>query len=210
MSFDVNPKDISVAEYLKFFGNQPGGIVLRWQFAGDHGERLSILEEALDRCYSRLVDTRGLNEDRSEDELSMQVANMLSASGISARHDRHINGHCDIVVDAEDGFMWLGEAKIHSDYSWLADGFLQLSTRYGTAMEGRDHGELIIYHRAGNSLNVLTTWQDRLFANHPDTELSFDIAQPKLFFRTVHKCPNSGCDFHVRHTIIPLMHAPEK
>lgn len=111
MIFDVNPKDISVAEYLKFFGKRPGGIVLRWQFAGDYGERLSILEEALDRCYSRLVDTRGLNEDRSEDELSMQIANMLSASGISARHDRHINGHCDIVVDAEDGFMWLGEAK---------------------------------------------------------------------------------------------------
>ena len=133
--YSVNLEDITVADFLKYFGNQPGGRVLRWQLARTHEERPNCFEEVLTQCYGNLVDTRGLNEDRSEDELSMQVANMLVAAGISARHDRHINGHCDIVVDADNGFMWLGEAKIHKDYGWLDDGFLQLSTRYGTAME---------------------------------------------------------------------------
>lgn len=210
MLLSVNPEDLTLADYLKFFGGAPGGRAVRWQIARSHDERLEILEEALAQCYSNLVDTRGLNESRGEDELSMQVANMLSTAGISARHDRHINGHCDIVVDADNGFMWLGEAKVHKDYGWLDDGFLQLSTRYGTAMAGRDRGELIIYHRAGDSLSVLEIWKSRLVAARPEVEVCADIVEPNLFFRTRHKCPNSGCTFHVRHAIIPLMHAPKK
>lgn len=206
----MDTQDITLADYLKFFSGTPGGRVIRWQVARTHEERLAVLEEALDDCYSSLVDTRGLNEDRSEDELSMQIANMLCMAGISARHDRHINGHCDLVVEASDGFMWLGEAKIHKDYKWLDDGFLQLSTRYGTAMLGRDRGELIIYHRAGDSIGVLRTWRDRLVTDRPEVEVTSEIAEPSLFFRTRHNCPNSGCSFYVRHTIVPLRHNPGK
>lgn len=192
------------------FGNSRSTRGIRWQIANSHGERLSILEEALVDCYSSLVNTRGLNEDRREDELSMQIAHMLCHSGIDAIHDQHINGHCDIVVNAVSGFMWLGEAKVHKSYGWLDDGYKQLSTRYGTAMAGRDNGELIIYHRDGNSLGVLQEWQQRLVVLHEDVEVIEAISAPNLYFRTRHVCPNSGCYFNVRHTIVPLMHAPEK
>lgn len=203
-------EDLTVRDYIQVFGSTAGGRVLRWQFAAKYSDRLVILEEALQQCYSNLVDTRGLDEDRGEDELSMQIVNMLTMSGIPAQHDRHINGHCDIVVDNYSGFMWLGEAKIHKDYGWLDDGFLQLSSRYGTAMEGRNHGELIIYHRAGKSKSVLTEWRDRLLKQHEDVKLTEDIADPKLYFRTKHTCPNSGCDYYVRHSIVPLLHDPKK
>lgn len=202
-------EDMRLSDYLGFFGGSPGGRAVRWQLAETHEERLRILEESLAFCFSRLVDTRGLEEKRGEDELTMRIADMLEAGGISAIHDRHVNGHCDLIVE-HDSFMWLGEAKVHKDYGWLEDGFHQLSQRYGTAMLGRDHGELIIYHRKGDSKAVLTEWRDRLSAAHSDVTLMEDIEGSKLSFRTSHKCPNSGCDFFVRHSIVPLMHAPIK
>lgn len=206
----MNPKDLSILDYLNICGDGPGGRLLRWQFASEHGERVEILEEVLADCYSRLVDGRKLDKALGEDQLSKQIVQMLNVAGIAARHDQDVNGHCDVVVEGNIGFMWLGEAKVHSGYKWLDDGFLQLSTRYGTAMYGRDHGELIIYHRQGNSTKVLEVWKARLSVAHPDVEMIEDAVQEKLFFRTSHNCKNSGCKFFIRHTIVPLQHAPEK
>lgn len=208
----MNPEDVTVADFLKWNGDSQGGRVLRWTFAPSHDERVTILEEILGQAYSSLVDIRGIiaKEDRGEDEISMQVVQMLNAAGISAVHDQHVNGHCDIIVDHSSGFRWLGEAKVHKDYGWLDDGFLQLSTRYGTALAGRDHGELIIYHRGGASATVLEEWRSRLNAAHGTVTVTENRIDTELFFRTVHQCANSGCDFYVRHTIIPLQHDPKK
>jgi hypothetical protein len=212
MKSEMNPEDVTVAEFLKLNGNSQGGRVLRWAFAPSHDERVSILEEVLGQAYAALVDIRGIlaKEDRGEDEISMQVVQMLNAAGISAVHDQHVNGHCDIVINHSSGFRWLGEAKVHKDYGWLDDGFLQLSTRYGTALAGKDHGELIIYHRGGKSATVLEEWKGRLIAAHDLIVVTEDKIDTDLFFRTAHKCANSGCDFYVRHTIIPLQHDPKK
>lgn len=203
-------EDMSLRVYLELVGGTAGARTLRWQLAKNSAERVAIIEEALDECYSRLVDQRGLSKDRSEDELTMQLANMLCMAGIEARHDQHVNGHCDLVITAKNNFMWLGEAKVHSGYSWLESGFQQLSTRYGTALPGRDHGELIIYHRQGNSLAVIEEWQNLVVAMGLQTRLVEALVPPNLSFRTVHVCPNSGCAFHVRHVIVPLRHAPIK
>ncbi len=184
--------------------------MLRWQFASGHEDRLEILEEALAECYSRLVDGRKIDADLGENQLSKQVAQMLSFGGIAARNEQDVNGHCDIVVEGNHGFMWLGEAKVHKSYGWLQDGFSQLSTRYGTAMFGRDHGELIIYYRGGNAIEVLREWKKRLLASDSEIELLEDISNSNLFFRTSNICKNSGCKFFVRHTIVPLSHSPEK
>ncbi len=206
----MNPESTTLADYLKFFGEAPGGRVLRWQIASGHEDRVAILEEALNDCYSRLVDGRKIDAKQGENQLSKQVAQMLSFGGIAARNEQEVNGHCDIVVEGNGGFMWLGEAKVHDGYKWLHDGFSQLSTRYGTAMFGRDHGELIIYFRGGEAVNVLEEWKTRLLASDSAILLSEDIARPNLFFRTTHICQNSGHEFHVRHSIVPLAHDPKK
>jgi hypothetical protein len=206
----MNPDNTTIGDYLKFFGDGPGGRMLRWQFASGHEDRLEILEEALSECYSRLVDGRKIDVKLGENQLSKQVAQMLSCGGIAARNEQDVNGHCDIVVEADRSFMWLGEAKVHKSYGWLHDGFGQLSTRYGTAMPGRDHGELIIYYRGGNAIEVLEEWKKLLLESNTEISLVEDIEKPQLFFRTRHTCQNSGCDFHVRHTIVPLLHEPKK
>lgn len=206
----MNPDKTTIADFLNFFGDEPGGRMLRWQFASGHNDRIEILEEALDECYRRLVNGRKIDAEESETQLSKQVADMLSTGGIAARNEQDVNGHCDVVVEASSGFMWLGEAKVHGGYKWLEDGFLQLSTRYGTAMAGRDHGELIIYLRGEKALAVLTAWKKRLLESDSSISLTEGIEKPNLFFKTRHTCENSGCDFHVRHAIVPLTHNPKK
>ncbi|WP_167648823.1 hypothetical protein [Mameliella alba] len=206
-------EDISLRQFVDLQPNGRGQRVIRWAIARSYDERMEILEEALNDCYRFLVDVRGLNRKHGEDELSMQVVQMLNMTGIAAQHDRHVNGHCDVVVEHDSGFMWLGEAKIHRDYGWLEDGFLQLSTRYGTSMKGRDHGELIIYHRGSDSessKSVLEQWKKRLGERHPEAKVILDRVDEELFFRTEHPCKNSGRAFYVRHIIIPLRHSPEK
>ena len=208
----MNPEDITVAAFIEWNGNNHNGRMLRWNFASSHEERMTVLEETLGEAYANLVDVRGIitKKERGEDEISMQVVQMLNFAGIYAVHDQHVNGHCDIVVNHPSGFRWLGEAKVHSGYDWLKDGFLQLSTRYGTALPGKDHGELIIYHMGGSSVTVLTEWRERLLGSHDIAMISEDKIETDLFFRTEHDCPNSGCRFFVRHTIVPLQHNPKK
>ena len=206
----MNPDKTTIADFLNFYGDEPCGRMLRWQIASGHDDRIEILEEALDECYRRLVNGRKIDADEGETQLSKQVADMLSTGGIAARNEQDVNGHCDIVVEASSGFMWLGEAKVHGGYAWLEGGFLQLSTRYGTAMAGRDHGELIIYLRGEKALTVLTTWKDRLLGSDSNIVLTQDIENSKLYFKTRHTCENSGHDFHVRHAIVPLTHNPRK
>lgn len=208
----MNPDDVTISEYLRWNGDTNAGRVLRWAIATSHNVRVNILEEVLTHAYASLVDIRGIlaKKDRGEDEITMQVVQMLNAAGISAVHDQHVNGHCDIIVEHHSGFRWLGEAKVHKDYGWLDDGFMQLSTRYGTALEGKDHGELIIYHRGGRSVHVLTEWKDRLLDQHKAVTLTEDKIKTGLHFRTEHNCANSGCRFFVRHIIVPLQHDPKK
>lgn len=208
----MNPDDVTISEFLAWNGDANIKRGLRWLFATSHDVRVEILEEMLTYAYSTLVDIRGIlaKENRGEDEISMHVVQILNATGISAVHDQHVNGHCDIVVEHNSGFRWLGEAKVHKDYGWLDDGFLQLSTRYGTALVGKDHGELIIYHRGGKSADVLSEWKKRLLDQHQDVVVTEDMIMKGLYFRTEHDCANSGCRFFVRHTIVPLQHNPGK
>lgn len=203
-------EDLTLAQCLDLFPSDVLARMIRWKVAKTPEQRVAIIEEALDDAYGRLIDQRGLARHRSEDELTMQVANMLCHGGIDAHHDRHVNGHCDLVITASNNFLWLGEAKVHGGYDWLDSGFQQLSKRYSSALTGRDHGELIIYHRQGNSREVLEMWQARVAPDGGHVRLVEKLQPPTLSFRTVHACPNTGNDFHVRHVIVPLQHAPTK
>jgi len=135
---------------------------------------------------------------------------MLEMAGLQATHDTQVGGHCDILVKAKNGFQWIGEAKIHRAYGWIDDGFLQLTKRYGLAQDGRDHGEIIIYHRGRDSARVLKTWKAKLLSERVEVAEVEDRIDGALYFRTLHKCEASGCDFHTRHKIIPLYFNPPK
>ncbi|WP_415184294.1 hypothetical protein [Phaeovulum sp.] len=148
----------------------------------------------------------------SEDALTIQIVSMLTMLSIPAAHDTENGGHCDILIKSKHRFKWIGEAKLYTSYVKLHNGFLQLSTRYGVAQEGADRGEIIIYHTKENSKQTLINWKNHL-VEHKLAELieGADFSDSgQLSFRTRHACVSTGCNFFVRHRIVPLYFEPKK
>jgi hypothetical protein len=202
-------KTFSFAELQARFGHStPDAIRFRMMFAGSHEQRLEAVNSAIDWIVQEHSKTRQHRQGRTEDGLSIDVVTELKAIGFEASHDTQYGGHCDIVIEARDGFLWIGEAKIHKDYDWLLKGFQQLDTRYSTGIPGQDAGGIIIYYFGQNLSAVMTTWQERLVAARPDVQVSVCPINP-LVRNSVHIHKNSGLPFRVRHTPINLYFKPE-
>jgi hypothetical protein len=187
-----------------------GGFIIDFLLAPNHERRTDALEKILDFIYNGLVEQRAQNYQLSEDALTVQIVQGLKLLGIQATHDQQNGGHCDITVEAADQYYWIGEAKIHTGYNWLADGFKQLSTRYGVAQPGRNKGEIIIYCKNKDARSVLENWAAKMRSDFPGTEIFEDNIGTSLRFRTQHKCQSSGLNFYTRHRILPLYFKPEK
>ena len=134
----------TVEEVLKRMHGTPTANSLKWALLLTMEQRYDLLESILESTYGRLIASRQVlpKAKTSEDQLSVQIINMLGSFGISAHHDVQDGGHVDIHVEGPpgSGFLWIGEAKIWDGPKYIEGGFLQLSTRYGTAMDGRDRG----------------------------------------------------------------------
>ena len=194
--------------------NTASQLNLKWLVAAGHEERFTVLRNALNHCYRELVDNRQVNLEGQvgEDQLSVQICQMLGGMGIHASHDPQVGGHVDILVKDRDGFLWVGEAKIDRGPAYVAGGFDQLSTRYGTAGDGRNHGEMIIYTWFPKMAERLRKWQDHLVgtANVDGLQIVDPIKDPKWYFTTKHLCPATGHAFNVRHVYVPLYFQPKK
>jgi hypothetical protein len=200
---------ISFAELKARFGHSATDqIRLLMMFASSHEERLEAVNQAIDWIVLEHSKTRQHRQGRSEDGLSIDVVTELKAIGFAASHDTQYGGHCDIVIEARDGFLWIGEAKIHKDYDWLLKGFQQLDTRYSTGLPGQDAGGIIIYYFGQNLTNVMATWQDRLVEARPDVQVTVCPINP-LVRNSIHTHKNSGLPFRIRHTPISLYFKPE-
>src|SRR5262249_17512116 len=119
---------------LMFGTSTPDQIRLNMMFATTHAERVAQVEAAIDWIAQEHSKTRQHRYERDEDALTTDIITDLKALGFDASHDTDYGGHGDIVIEARDDFLWLGEAKIHRDYDWLMKGFLQLDTRYANAV----------------------------------------------------------------------------
>lgn len=205
-----DPMNYSLQDLFARYSQEPLLSSLKYLAATDYDDKFAALEQLVDRCYRTLVDDRADVHGESEDQLSIRIVQMLKFANVQAEHDTKVGGHCDIVVKGPDSFLWIGEAKIHKSYQWLEDGFMQLTTRYATGAKGRNRGEIIIYHTRGNSVSVLREWMKKVCEEFSDVDVTEDINDGELCFRTVHNCPNSGLPFHVRHSIVPLMFDPKK
>lgn len=200
----MSDEPITLAQMAEVANKQCGGNVIAYHLANSHCTRVKALEEILEYSYAGLIQNRHLNQEHSEDALSVQIVQNLKGFEIEASHDTQTGGHCDIHVVGKEHFLWIGEAKIHSSYEWLEKGFMQLSTRYSTGSYGQDHGEIIIYCRNKNAKVTLETWKNRLRRAHPDVEIFDDQIGTRLWFRSKHENVNSGLDFFTRHRILNL------
>lgn len=198
----------SLAELHGRFTAPTDRIRLQLAFASTHEERLKAVHAAIDWIIQEHTKTRQTRFDRSEDALSIDIVTDLKAIGFEASHDTQYGGHCDIVVEARDGFLWIAEAKIHGAYDWLLKGFQQLDTRYSTGIPGQDSGGMIIYCRGQNVAAVMQQWEKHLAAARCDVQISIPADNP-LNRESVHLHPNTGLPFKVRHTPVSLHFNPQ-
>ncbi|WP_108860240.1 hypothetical protein [Ruegeria sp. Alg231-54] len=179
--------------------------------AQDHDARLRSVRKCVDFACNKLVKHREKKQKKDEDEdsLTIQVCDMLTHSGIKATHNASVGGHCDIVVEERDDFLWLAEAKIHSKYSWLDKGFQQLSTRYSTGNPGQDNGDVLIYCFVKDAVEKLSKWRKALEDKNPNVTTSEGEVGNPLTFESTHKHECSGLNFHVRHKVVSLYWRPK-
>ncbi|WP_313350484.1 hypothetical protein [Paracoccus sp. (in: a-proteobacteria)] len=199
-----------LAQIASLYGALGNNGLMAYHLAPDHVTRLDALEQVLETAYHDLIENRHVFHKQSEDELSINIVGKLKSAGIEASHDTQTGGHCDIHVRGADHFLWIGEAKVHSTYKWLEDGFHQLSTRYATGAYGQDSGELLIYCTGARGVDVLETWRDKLVELYPEVAVVEDKIRERLWFRTTHTGVSTGLPFNTRHRLLPLHFAPLK
>jgi len=187
----------------------PTEATLEYLLAKSHSQRLDAVEKAIGTACKQLVQSKSEKQDKSEDEISLDLCHMLHMAGFDAAHDLHVNGHCDIVIRGGDDFLWLAEAKKHDAYSWLEKGLQQLATRYSTGMPGQDHGAIIVYCYVKDANAMLAKWREKLCQAHPDFDVKDADGGDPLQFISIHDHSSSGLPFCVKHKAVPLHWHPE-
>jgi hypothetical protein len=198
----------SMAELNAVIGQStPGRIQLSMPFATSHEERRKLVEEAIDWIAQEMTKTCHLRQDKSEDEISIDFVSMLKAMGFQAAHDTQYGGHCDIIVEAKDDFLWIAEAKLHSSYAWLEKGMAQLSTRYSTGLEGQDCGEILVYTYSPRLDKIMLEWGNRLKGSVDGIDVEV-VDTDIMTFLSVHVHEKTGRPFRVRHKGVTLHFTP--
>jgi hypothetical protein len=181
----------------------PDRIRLNMIFASDHGQRLRQVEAAIDWIAQEHSKTRQHRYNRDEDALTTDIITDLKALGFDASHDKDYGGHSDIVIEARDDFLWLGEAKIHSSYDWLLKGFQQLDTRYATALPGQDTDG-----KTERIDQIMDRWCRHLRKRRSDVVIATCDRNPLIrCSRHIHE--RTGLPFRVRHVPISLYFKPK-
>lgn len=171
-------------------------------------EFIDVLYSDIDYSVQLLQENRHLIQNDSEDRITVQIITNLKMKGYNAEHDVQIGGHVDLTV-RHKSYSWLGEAKIHSSYEYLFEGFQQLTTRYSVGTLDANHGGILIYIKGANAKQVMKRWKEKL-KNEKISGMTFDTcAKNNLAFLSKHPHNVSGNDYHIRHIPACLYFAPQ-
>jgi len=170
---------------------------------------VNLLYKDIDDCIRAMETGKSVRQNDGEERLSEDFKLFLIARGYDAKRETDVNGHCDLIVQ-DKKYLWLGEAKIHSDYDYLKKGFNQLVTRYSLGVPDANQGGILIYIYNKNAAKVVTEWQTRLTGcNLNDFSTEPCKVRPQLAFYSTHRHESSGLPFTVRHMAIVLHFDPQ-
>ncbi|PZD71056.1 hypothetical protein C1752_08259 [Acaryochloris thomasi RCC1774] len=169
---------------------------------------VDLLYDDLDWIVQQIQRNPELRQDDGEDRLTIEIVLLLNTQGYKASHDTKVGGHVDLLVE-KDRFMWIGEAKVHSGYDYLWEGFLQLATRYSIGSSNQSHGGMLIYIRRSNTRNVMEKWRQTLSQKSLEDFSSEDCTRNSLAFFSSHKHERSGLPLRVRHMPVMLYFEPK-
>lgn len=179
-----------------------------------YDEFSDLIESALNYSIGEMVKDKNiinpagkLKNPMDEDQCTLMLSKPLKGMGFDISHSKNVGGNCDISVEGDSEMLWLGEAKIYSDYGKLMGGFQQLCDRYAPGMPNQTRGALVIYFFDGKVGNVMKNWRnyveearEKLAAN--------DVADNPLQFQTAEPHGATEIMFNVLHMPVPLMHEP--
>lgn len=201
----IEPKaTYSLAELLA----SPSGRMFLEESAIDSADALAdYCEREIHRIFQIMEENPQNHREKSEDEITHYIVDMLRSKGILAEHDMMHGGHADIIIRHKT-FKWLAEAKIFEtgSYKWLIKGFLQLTSRYMAARDMR--AALLIYTFQENSLRILEKWKISM-SGYRRILAVIDCNYCPLSFYTTSKNNRSGLTIKVRHTVLTLYFYPE-
>ena len=176
--------------------------------ATDYDGFINILYFDIDKIIFQIEENPELRQDDKEDRLTIDIKNQLCCMGYNASHDTKIGGHADLVVK-KGNFTWIGEAKIHSSYNYLWEGFLQLTTRYSTGNCNQRDGGIFIYIRNKDASSIIEKWKTHLLSKELPNYTYKASKNGELSFFSTHKHQGSGKDFKIRHMPVMLYFQPQ-
>ena len=173
----------------------------------DGNKFISRLYQEIANIVQNLEETAHHRRNDNEDRITSDIVLLLRQSGYDATHDTDSRGHVDIRVKNKI-FVWLGEAKIHSNYDWLLEGLKQLHTRYST---GREEGSgILIYIKVANAKAVIDEWRKKLESGRECNLKETSDGSEKLTFWSIHQHEGSGLDISTKHIGVSLFYNPQK
>ena len=170
--------------------------------ARTYDDFIGILYADIDHIVRELEENPELLKNDGEDRLTIEIKRGLVYKGYNATHDSKHGGHTDLLVRKGE-FVWIGEAKIHSDYNYIWEGFLQLTTRYSTGGVNQKDGGIIIYIRINSAKAVMDEWLKQLSQKGLPGFSSLMCDKNPIAFFSSHTHDKSGLPFRIRH--IPVM-----
>lgn len=186
----------------------PFQVMLDLLVAESHPEKLACVEKAVDFAVREMIKVPQMYQGMSEDQLTNVLIATLLGMGFKPTHDTQVGGHCDIVIQFDDGFLWIGEAKIHGSYDWILQGFNQLDSRYSTGEVGQDSGDLILFIRQERVDRVMDRWTTVLGESRSDVTINVCPRDPNRRV-SYHPHRRTGREFKVRHIPVSLYFVPK-
>jgi hypothetical protein len=209
---DISLENFTIAQLRAMGPIVPGvGIFFDRLLANTYDEFVNVLYRDIDSVLGGFQENPELLKADGEDRLTSEIKRCLKLLGYSATHDEKIGGHSDLVVRGKkDGFLWIGEAKIHAGYDYLYQGFQQLTTRYTTGDVNQDRGGMLIYIRNNDAASVMAAWKAHLAAKVLEGYAESNCSErPNFVFYSTHKHDRAGTPFKVKHIGVILGFDPK-
>lgn len=178
-------------------------------FITDYSEWITHLYEDIDIAITRMQNNANYYDraKHSEDSLTHHLINPLHQAGYNASHDLYVRGHADITISYRN-FIWLGEAKIFTNYVKLLEGYQQLTRRYSSGDANQNQGGVIIYHYPARCTKTIQKWRNRLIAFDKSITTEDCSRRRDLAFFSTQIHESSGLNYRVRHFPVILYYQP--
>ncbi|TRO08205.1 hypothetical protein EQ836_24710 [Ectopseudomonas mendocina] len=173
---------------------------------GSYDDFVGVINNLVKRKITSMIRGRHKLQGLDEDQLTYKITDQFEELGFNVSHDKQVGGHVDILIEHEE-YLWSGEAKKHSGYSKLEQGWFQLTTRYMTGMPNENAGSFFIYNFNQDAISVTTAWRKFLADSHPSVEQG--EVEGGLHFASRTKHEGTGLPILINHYNIPLYHDPK-